>query len=91
MIQGGCADFVKVTLLRAEKLLAENEWGGIVSIVHDEVIFELREEVVEEAAPRLMEVLEGTDILGYPFAVDCKIGDSYGEMVKLPLQEKVPL
>lgn len=86
-IQGGAADFMSVALLRADQVLEAQGWGSLISIIHDEALFEIKEECLEEAAPVLARVMECEDIFDIPFATDAKVGDSYGSMEKYPLSE----
>lgn len=87
LIQGGCADFVSVVLIRCNEVLEAQGWGYLVSIIHDEVIFEIEERFVVEAAAVLSRVMEGEDIFGIPFATDVAVGDSYGVLNDIDLPE----
>lgn len=80
LIQGGCADFMSVVVLRANQVLEKNGWGYIVSIIHDEVLFEIEEEYLDLALPVLARVMEGEDVFGIPFATDVAVGESYGTL-----------
>lgn len=86
-IQGGAADFMSLMAIRAHQLLRLTEWGNIVSIVHDEILFEVKEEDLETAMPYLLCLMEGPDVFGLPFAADCKTGYTYGSMHKVPNPE----
>lgn len=80
LIQGGCADFMSVVMLRANEVLEKQGWGYLVSVIHDEVLYEIKEELLHEALPVLARVMEGEDIFGIPFATDVEVGDSYGSL-----------
>jgi len=82
-IQGGAAGIMSVAIVRADKVVTAQGWGGVLSIVHDEAIFEIREECVEQAIPVLLRVMEVEDIFGLPFNAEAKVGNSYGTMVKI--------
>jgi DNA polymerase-1 len=84
-IQGGAADLMSIALLRADQVLTKQGWGHIISIIHDEALFEIKEQYVEEAIPILARVMEVEDIFDLPFATDAKVGNSYGSMEKYPL------
>lgn len=85
LIQGGCADFMSVVVLRANQVLEKQGWGYIVSIIHDEVLFEIGEDYVDVATSVLARVMEGEDVFGIPFATDVEVGDSYGSLEGYPL------
>lgn len=80
IIQGGAGDFLSVVLIRANQVLESQNWGYLISIIHDEALFEIREEVVNVAAPVLARVMEGEDIFSVPFLTDIEVGDSYGSL-----------
>lgn len=80
IIQGGAGDFLSVVLVRANEVLEATGWGHLVSIIHDEALFEIKKEFILEAAPVLGRVMEGEDILGFPFLTDIEVGDSYGTL-----------
>lgn len=81
-IQGGAADIMSVALVRADEVLQAQGWGSIVSIVHDEAIFEIEDVYLEVAIPVLLRIMEVEDIFKLPFNADVKIGKSYGTKAK---------
>lgn len=87
LIQGGCADFMSVVMLRANQVLEKQGWGYLVSVIHDEVLYEIREDDLDVALPVLARVMEGEDIFGIPFATDVEVGDSYGTLGGYPLMK----
>jgi DNA polymerase I-like protein with 3'-5' exonuclease and polymerase domains len=89
LIQGGCADFMSVVLLRCNQILEKQGWGYIVSVIHDEVLFEIQDDYLEIAAAVLSRAMEGEDIFGLPFATDVEVGDSYGTLEDFPLMVNV--
>ena len=86
-IQGTQADIIKLAMVRisamCKEVLAEND-AHLVLQVHDELVFEVRTERLEELAPRiqhLMEsVLEGQDTKGVPVLAQSKTGPDWGSM-----------
>lgn len=81
-IQGGAAGIMSVAIVRADKVVTTQGWGGVLSIVHDEAIFEIKDEFVEIAIPVLLRVMEVEDIFGLPFNAEAKVGKSYGTLEK---------
>ncbi len=80
VIQGGCADIVALAVTRGQAIVTAQIWGSIVSIIHDEVIFEIKDEYVTDALPVLASVMQVEDALGIPFVAELKIGQSYGSL-----------
>lgn len=80
IIQGGAGDFLSVVLVRANRVLEAQGWGYLISIIHDEALFEIEEKFISIAAPVLSRVMEGEDIFSVPFLTDIEVGDSYGSL-----------
>lgn len=88
LIQGGCADLISVAALRIGQILEKQGWGNILSIIHDEILLEIREDVLEEACPVLVRAMEVEDLFDVPFAADIEVGESYGTLGGYPLSRK---
>ena len=86
-IQGGAADLMQLAVMRAQCVLEEQGWGGGVSIIHDEALFEVKDKFVDVACPVLARILECEDLFGLPFSTDVKIGKTYGTMEKRKIAE----
>jgi len=81
VVQGGCADLLSVAALRCDKWLkSQNDCGNIVSYIHDEILFEIRRECLEDCADHLSEIMQVPDVMGLPFKTECKVGSSYGNL-----------
>lgn len=80
VIQGGAGDFLSLVLVRANQVLEAQGWGYLISIIHDEALFEIEEKYISVAAPVLARVMEGQDVFGVPFLTDVEVGDSYGSL-----------
>ena len=80
VIQGGCADLLSVASLRADALLCQHGWGHMVNEVHDEIVFQLQDKVLNEAIPALSKIMEVPDLLGIPFFTSAKVGKSWGAL-----------
>lgn len=81
-IQGGAADLMSVAITRADEVIEYQGWGGVVSIIHDEALFEIRTDVLELAVPVIAKIMEIEDLFNLPFPTDVKIGNSYGTLSK---------
>lgn len=79
-IQGGCADLLSVAALRCDKWLKANDSGRIVSFIHDELMFEIPKDRVDEAIVELQKIMEVEDIFNHRFLTDVKVGPSYGSL-----------
>lgn len=80
VIQGGAGDFLQVVAVRANQVLEKQNWGYMISIIHDEILFEIENSFVSMASMVLSRVMEGEDIFGVPYVTDVEVGDSYGTL-----------
>jgi len=84
-IQGSGADVLKIVLYRVWKWLEDNGYHDDVHLlmpVHDEIVFEVKEDKLDFFVPELCEILKIKDLvemLGWPvpFDVDAEYGDSF--------------
>lgn len=60
-IQGTSADFIKLAMARADKMLAEaglKDDTRLLLQIHDELLFEIKEDTIAKAAPIIIEAME---------------------------------
>lgn len=77
-VQGTAADIIRMAMLRAEEAFAAAGVGaGMVSQVHDELIFEVPSEQAERAAELLHEAMEHAVQLKVPLKVEVGIGNNW--------------
>lgn len=88
-IQGTEADIMKLAMVRVDNYLRmENlsKDAHMIIQVHDELLFEIREGLVERLSPEIKHIMEGVITLeesrGVPVVVDVSVGKSWGEMLK---------
>ncbi|MBI4433132.1 DNA polymerase I, partial [Candidatus Uhrbacteria bacterium] len=81
-IQGTQADLLKRAMIHADAWIRVHAADRVrmVLTVHDELVFEVREDVVTEAAGALVEVLEQVESLAVPILVEAKVGQNWGSM-----------
>ncbi len=84
-IQSLAADVIKVAMINIHKLLSEsaNKQIRMLLQVHDELVFEVEEDKVEQWAKKLIPLMEDSIKLSVPIKVEAKVGDNWGEMKKL--------
>lgn len=72
-IQGGAADIVETVMVRLFKGIDNEEECRMLLTVHDSVVFEIREELVEEYSKAIIEIMEDVrPDFGVRFAVEGK-------------------
>ena len=83
-IQGSAADIIKVAMLNVEKKLSPyGEKAQMILQVHDDLIFEVDEDVLEEVAAIIRSEMENAIQLAVPLTVDIKVGKNWAEMQQL--------
>jgi len=83
-IQGSAADIIKLAMVRvARKLREEGLKTKMVLQVHDELIFDVPEEELEQVIPMVRECMERAVKLEVPLVVDMKKGFNWYDMEKI--------
>ena len=79
-IQGTAADLLKRAMIDVDRALEASSWGArLLLTVHDELLFEVPDERVDEVRSAVVELMEGAFELAVPIAVDWRVGtDWYG-------------
>jgi len=82
MIQGGCADILSIAALRVDRWFEDNPKvdGRIISLVHDEIISEVKAEFVEQVVTVKQEIMLLPDLFNIPWFNDARVGLSYGSL-----------
>jgi DNA polymerase I len=86
-IQGTQADLIKIAMKKIDEHIKrhgeENKIHMILQ-VHDELVFEVAEELVDEAAKRFKKIMEGaldpSRSRDVPIVAEANTGDNWGEM-----------
>jgi len=85
-IQGSCADIMKTSMVRVYNWIHNNNFQDDIRMlitVHDEIVFEMRENKIAEYIPKINNILKLEDILQkvlqwpIPLTVDAEYGDSW--------------
>ncbi len=89
-MQGTGADIVKLAMVKVDEYLKAEKLEGDASLilqVHDELVYEVKEELAEKVAmdiKQIMErVLDPKVTHGVPIVAEASIGDNWGEMEKM--------
>lgn len=87
-IQGTAADIIKLAMVRIGNILAARPGlGQLLLQVHDELVFEVKESNWRELACIVKQEMEQAISLSVPLVVDFKIGNNWGEMNNVQLEE----
>lgn len=88
-IQGTQADIIKLAMVRADALIQKKAWRervGLILQVHDELVYEVDEEIVDEVGVSIEEVMESAiprgALGGVPIVAEIAKGRDWGNMEK---------
>ena len=84
-IQGTAADIIKLAMLRIDReLLPEMPGMEMILQIHDELLFELPNELIGRAAPLVREIMEGAYRLAAPLVVNLAAGPNWQDLAEIP-------
>lgn len=89
-IQGTEADIVKIAMKDADDMIKKNNWNEkakLVLQVHDEIVYEVDDDIIEEVGKSLKKVMEGVmkskETHGVPIVTEAHIGKNWNDMEAL--------
>lgn len=80
-MQGTAADIIKRAMIAVDNWLEQQNDNAVRMImqVHDELVFEVKAEAVEEASQKIRALMEGSVQLDVPLPVEVGVGDNWDE------------
>jgi len=80
-MQGTAADIIKKAMLVVAKWLSENDTLNIKMTmqVHDELIFEVHQDIIDEVVPKLVTLMNNAVELSVPLIAEFGVGDNWDE------------
>lgn len=79
-IQGTAADLIKIAMIRLFKMLREKKWDAhLIMQVHDELVFEAKEELVGEIKEAVKKMMESVHEMSVPLTVEVSDGANWAE------------
>ncbi|NQU99477.1 MAG: DNA polymerase I, partial [Parcubacteria group bacterium] len=87
-LQGTAADIIKLAMIKIVNkfnLVEGNSDLRMILQVHDELIFEIKEDKLEEYAKEIKDIMENIYKLDIPLKVDMEVGNSWGRMEDLKI------
>ncbi|MGE8593664.1 MAG: DNA polymerase I [Acinetobacter faecalis] len=77
-LQGSAADIIKMAMIEVEKMLPKDQAKMLLQ-VHDELVFEVDENIADELAPKLAEVMQSVLQISVPLIVEVGKGKNWDE------------
>jgi len=88
--QGLAADIMKLAMIKTAGWIKENRYEDSVRLllsIHDEMVFEVKDDMVQDIALEVKRIMENAFTLSVPIIVDVKIGKNWGDMYKIQKQK----
>ncbi len=83
-IQGTAADIIKMAMVRIDDFLKKNgikAKARLLLQIHDELLFEIKNEDIERLIPQIAEIMEKVCKGDIPMEVNISLGKNWGDMV----------
>jgi len=81
VFQGSAADLIKLSMNHIDSMIQEENLDAFMLLqIHDELIFEIKEEKVEEISKRFVHTMKNVLQLDVPLECSVSVGDSWGEL-----------
>jgi len=81
VFQGSAADLMKLSMNQIDSMIHDENLDAFMLLqIHDELIFEIKEEKVEEITKRFVHTMENVLELEVPLECSVSVGDSWGEL-----------
>jgi DNA polymerase-1 len=89
-LQGSSADMIKQAMIDTQNLIEkeyDNKSIKMLIQVHDELVFEMNEEILVEAIAKIKDIMVGIVDLRVPLKVDAATGVNWGELQEMGAEE----
>lgn len=80
VFQGSAADLIKLSMLSIFKKYQHNQDVKMLLQIHDELIFEIKNEIIESVSCEIKTIMENVYLLNVPLNVSLNIGNNWGEL-----------
>ena len=80
-MQGTAADIIKMAMIKVDDWITSLESDDVLMMmqVHDELVFEIKEEHLEEQVKNIVSLMEQAAVLNVPLVVEAGVGDNWDE------------
>ena len=89
-IQGTQSDIIKRAMVEADALIEKNGWqesARLLLQVHDELVYEIKKDVVKEIMPAIKHVMESVvdpkELSGVPIVAEANVGPNWGDLKRV--------
>ena len=90
-VQGTANEFNTASLIEVVNWIeADCVPAKVVIPIHDQLVLEVREDVIVETAKQVKGIMESWDLPGVPIIVDTEVGRSWGSLEKWDIEKPLP-
>jgi len=85
-IQGTGADIIKLAMVKLAGDLPEavsSEKSRLLLQIHDELVFEIKDDIINILSPEIKKIMEGIELPGVPLIADVSVGDNWRDIKKV--------
>jgi len=83
-IQGTASEIVKLAMIKIDQEnLANSKESKLLLQVHDELVFEIKKNKINDLAPKIKKAMESFQKFKVPLVVDLEIGKNWGNLKKI--------
>jgi len=80
VFQGSAADLIKKSMLEINNIYKNDSDVNMLLQIHDELIFEIKEDIIDEVSIKLQDIMKNIHTLDVPLEVSASIGANWGEL-----------
>ncbi len=85
-LQSFGADILKLSMIKSFDLMRERDWFGekarLLLTIHDELLFEIRDDILKEMTSPVKKIMEEICSLAAPLAIEIRTGKKWGSLEK---------
>ena len=86
-LQSLSADILKMAMIKSFDLLKNRGWfgagGKMILSIHDELLFEIRDDILSEAVPEIKKMMQNIYPLAAPLVAEVGVGKNWGSFEKM--------
>ena len=80
VFQGGASDLIKLAMNKIDEKYKNNDEVRMLLQIHDELIFEIKDDMISKITEELIYIMENIFELDIPLKVSVSVGDNWAEL-----------
>jgi DNA polymerase-1 len=80
-MQGSAADIIKLAMIKCQQIIDDKDYDAFMVLqVHDELVFEVKDDQIEDFSGKVQDIMESVMELNVPLTVNGAAGKNLGEL-----------